>query len=87
MKDNEVDDLLISLEDEIERKCFRLRQKKREEMKKRFFPLACLSFLLLPFLLHYFGFSLLTFCIPVVGFSALFMILLLPVLIIHMEAM
>ena len=46
MEDRKIADLLISLEDEIDRKCFKIKEKKREEMKKRLFVGACLLSLL-----------------------------------------
>ena len=87
MEESRVEDLLILLEDEIERKCFQIKEKKREEMKRRIFFLACVLFLLLPFLFHNLGLSLLAVCFPVFIFLAVSLISLLPVMIINTEVM
>jgi len=87
MENNRLESLLISLEDEIDKKCFQIKEKKKEETKTRLFLLACFLFLLLPFLLLYLGISLLAFCFPVILFLAVSMIALLPVLFKNMETM
>lgn len=85
MEKSNLDDLLISLDDEIERKCFQINEKKREKIKRRIFLLACLLFFLVPFLLHNLGLSLLAICFPALIFLEVSMILLLPVVIINTE--
>ena len=85
MEERKVDELLISLEDEIERKCFQIKEKKKEKMKRRIFFLACLLVCFLPFLLHNLGLSLLAICIPTLIFLAVSMISLLPIIIINTE--
>jgi hypothetical protein len=85
MGNNKMDDLLISLEDEIDRKCFKIREMKKEIIKKRLFWLSCLFFFLLPFLFLYFGTSLLIVCLIVISFLALSMIALLPVMFKNLE--
>lgn len=87
MGNDKLDDLLISLEGEIERKCFRIREKKIKKTKERLFFLACFFVLLLPFLLLYLGLHLLVACLPVILFLAVSIISLLPIMIIKMEVM
>ena len=87
MEESRVEDLLILLEDEIERKCFQIKGKKREEIKRRIFFLACFLFFLLPILLHNLGLSLLAVCFPVLIFLAVSLFSLLPVMIITTEVM
>jgi hypothetical protein len=87
MGNNKLDNLLTSLDDEIERKCFKIREKKKEVIKRRLFLLSCLFFFILPFLFFYFGTGLLIVCISVILFLALSMFTLLPVMFINMEVM
>ena len=85
MEDNKIDNLLLSLEDEIERKCFKIREKKKEKMKKRLFLLACVFSFSFPLLFHYLGLNLVAVCSPVIGFLAVAMITLLPAMILNIE--
>ena len=87
MEDRKIADLLISLEDEIDRKCFKIKEKKREEVKGRLFIFACLLFLFLPFLMHYLGLSIVAVCFPVISFLAVSMISLFSVIMINIEVM
>lgn len=75
------DELLNVLDDEIEKKCFEIKQKKSEKRLQRFFVTACVLFVILPFLFTFAGVNLLTLFIPAVIFLAVSFILLIPILI------
>jgi hypothetical protein len=85
MENSPIDDLLSGLEDEIDRKCFKLYEKKHENLKKRLFFLACFLLLFLPAIVHFLGLSLLTICFLVMIFLAVSMFLLLPMLLVTLE--
>ena len=78
--DNQPDKLLALLNDEIERKCFELKQKKAEKRLKQFFMMACALFVIVPFLLVFAGINFLTLCIPFMIFLAVSLGILIPLL-------
>lgn len=62
--------LLDSLDEEIERKCFEMKEKQREKNMKRTFMLCCLLFIIVPVTLVFLGMSALTF----ITWAAIFMV-------------
>ena len=56
--------LLRSLEDEMDKKCFELREIKREKQMRNVFIWACAGFVAVPFLLSLAGIRPLTLYIP-----------------------
>lgn len=53
--------MLNSLDDEIERKCFEMKEKQKEKVMKRIFIICCLLFIVIPVTLIFFGMSFITF--------------------------
>lgn len=74
--DNRLNDLLLSLDDEIEKKCFEIKQKRREKALQRFFILACVLFVFLPFLFVLMGVNFLALCVPAAVFLAVSILIL-----------
>lgn len=72
--------LLIILGDEIDRKCFEIKQKNRNRMLQSVFICACALFVIVPILLVFAGISLWTFCIPAILFIIICFCLLSPLL-------
>lgn len=63
-----LDALLLSLDDEIGKKCFEIKQKRKEKALHHFFVFSCVLFVILPFLLVLAGVNFLAFFIPVAAF-------------------
>ena len=76
---NDVDQLMLQLAPEIERKCEELKEARREQLKTRLFLLLCLLAVAVPTGLVFFGVSLALLLIPVV-LMCLSVIFLLPIL-------
>ncbi len=66
--DNNINELLCKLDDEIDRKCFEIKQKNRNRLLQLVFVVACALFVLVPIILVFAGVSLWTFCIPAILF-------------------
>lgn len=66
--DENANQLLSALDDEIERKCFEIKQKKAAGILQRFFIIACVLFVAVPVLFVLMGINLWTLCIPAVLF-------------------
>jgi fatty acid desaturase len=75
-----LDYLLLTLDDEIEKKCFEIKKKKAEQRLTRFFVLACILFLAVPVLLVFAGVNLLSICVPIVLFLAFAIFALSPII-------
>lgn len=71
-----IKDLLLALDDEIDQKCFELKEKKKDERLKKVFFYVCILVITLPFLSILTGFSLWSFLLPIVVFQGLSLILL-----------
>ncbi|MCR4436551.1 MAG: hypothetical protein QHH06_12230 [Clostridiales bacterium] len=69
-------DLLLALDDEIDQKCFELKEKKKAERLKKVFFYVCILVITLPFISIFTGFSLWSFLLPMVVFQGLSLILL-----------
>ena len=80
MMDKNMDRLLYALEDEIDRKCFEIRQKRKGTMLQRLFIAACALFIAVPIFLVFAGVHLWTFCIPAALFFVVSFAVLSPLL-------
>lgn len=78
--DKTLDRLLLTLDDEIERKCNEIKKRKAEQRLTKLFVLACSLFLTAPVLLALAGVNLLSMCVPVVLFLAFAMAALSPII-------
>lgn len=76
--DEKLETLLTSLDEEIERKCFELKQKKAEKTLKQLFIFCCLLFVTLPFWLMWAGINVITLAAPVFAFLGISVIALIP---------
>lgn len=66
--DKNINSLLCKLDDEIDRKCFEIRQKNKDKILQAVFICACALFIIVPMLFVIAGISLWTFCIPAILF-------------------
>lgn len=73
--------LLMALDDEIDKKCFELIERKKINFLRKLFILGCTVTIVFPILSFVLGFSLISTLIPVFIFQAVSLIILLPVLI------
>lgn len=71
-------DLLLALDDEIDRKCFELKESKKVTGLKKVFFYSCILMITLPLINIFIGFSITSFLIPIVVFQCLSLILLVP---------
>lgn len=78
--DKKIDNLLLTLDEEIEKKCFEIKKEKAEQRLIKLFVFACSLFLIVPVLLVFAGVKLLSICVPVVLFLALAMLALSPII-------
>lgn len=70
--------LLCNLEPEINKKCFEIKEKKREKMMQRLFILASILLLIIPSLLIIIGISILSMLIGIVSFTQITLVVMLP---------
>jgi|MTBAKSStandDraft_1061840.scaffolds.fasta_scaffold114776_3 uncharacterized membrane protein YdbT with pleckstrin-like domain len=80
---DKLDNLLCSLETEIDRKCIELKDKKQERRQAKKFYFICVMVLIIPSLIVFLGFNILSWLIPVILFFALFVLILSPVIFIN----
>ncbi|KMT23387.1 hypothetical protein [Clostridium cylindrosporum] len=80
MSDKNLDNLIINLNDEIERKCFEIKQKRKERALKLFFMISCVMFITVPFLLTLVGINIITLSIPILLFLSLSLFILSPII-------
>lgn len=78
--DKKLDDLLIFLDDEIEKKCFEIKRKKSEQMLTKLFILACGLFITVPIALVFAGVNLLGAYVPILLFLSFSMVALFPII-------
>lgn len=78
--DENVTRLLVNLDDELERKCFALKQKRQQATLQRLFVLVCTLMLVVPVALVFVGVNLVTICAPTIIFFAVGLLILSPVL-------
>ncbi|MDP4153584.1 MAG: hypothetical protein Q8865_09145 [Bacillota bacterium] len=78
--DNE-SDMLVRLDEEIEKKCAELRRKRAEQLFQKLFTVSCVLFLIVPVLLAFTGVSIFTACLPTVIYMTTSLIFLTPILI------
>jgi len=84
MEDNfdrvKTEKLLNILDDEIEKKCSDIRERKKNALLKRIFFIGCALSLILPVIDVFIGFSIMMYLIPIVIFQAISLIFLVPIL-------
>jgi hypothetical protein len=74
-------DMLLSvLDDEIERKCFQLKEKKKETLLKKVFFFSCLILPLILFISVFVGFSIVSLFVPMFIFQIIIFIFVAPLL-------
>jgi len=66
--DKNIHGLLCKLDNEIDKKCFEIKQRNRNRMLQSAFISACTLFITVPMVLVFAGISLWTFCIPAILF-------------------
>jgi ABC-type polysaccharide/polyol phosphate export permease len=76
--DKNINGLLCKLDDEIDRKCFEIKQGNMNRMLQSAFIRACALFIIVPMLLVFAGISLWAFCIPAILFLTICFCFLLP---------
>ena len=77
--DHKLNDLLRVLDSEIDKKCFELKQKEREQRNIRLFFYLCGLFIIVPIVMIFTGINIITVFIPIVLFVASSMFLLSPI--------
>lgn len=77
--DDKLNNLLVNVNDEVERKCHQIKERKKDEKNKKIFAIACLLLLTIPFLLILIGINIITILVPVVVFLVISMIVLSPI--------
>lgn len=78
--DKKLDNLLLNLDDEIEKKCFEIKRKKSLEKLKKIFILSCGFFIAVPIVLVFAGVNLLAVSIPIILFLTFSMFILSPII-------
>jgi uncharacterized membrane protein len=66
--DKNRDSLLCELDDEIDKKCFEIKQRNRNRMLQSTFISGCVMFMIVPMMLVLIGVNLWAFCIPAILF-------------------
>lgn len=76
--DKNLEKLLCNLEPEIDKKCFEIKEKKREKMMQRLFILISILLLTIPSLLIILGISIFSMLIGIVCFILIALVVMLP---------
>lgn len=76
--DDKLENLLISLDDEIERKCLDLKKQQQEKTNIRLFTYICTLFICIPIVLLFVGINILLFAVPIILFLAVNLFVLAP---------
>ena len=71
--DEDLNKLLLNLDNEIERKCYQIKEKKKDEKAKKLFMLVA-------FLFVFMGINILIVCFPVMLFLMISTIILSPII-------
>ncbi|MBE6081159.1 hypothetical protein [Sporanaerobacter sp. PP17-6a] len=77
--DKNINKLLCVLDNEIDRKCFEIKQRKRNKILQSVFIITCVLFIIVPMMFVFFGISLWTFCVPAILFFTICFCLLSPI--------
>ena len=77
--DDKLNDLLIILDSEIDKKCYELKMKEQDLKNTRLFVLTCALFIMIPILLAFAGVNILGVFFPIVLFLAFSMAVLSPI--------
>ena len=78
--DEDLNKLLLNLDNEIERKCYQIKEKKKDEKATKLFMLVAFLFLTIPFLFVFMGINILIVCFPVMLFLMISTIILSPII-------
>lgn len=78
--DKKIDNLLLILDEEIEKKCFEIKRKRSEEMLTKLFILSCGLFITVPIALVFAGVNLLGAIVPILLFLVFSMFALTPII-------
>lgn len=81
--DNNINRLLCNLDDEIDRKCFEIKQRKNNRLLQIVFVCSCALFVIIPMILVISGISLWTFPIPAILFLTICFCFLSPLVFIN----
>jgi len=73
-----LDILIISIDDEIERKCYELKQKHIQKIMKLIFLLTCGLLLVIPLVLVFAGINILVYLLPAAIIIGIALLILLP---------
>ena len=76
--DKNLEKLLCDLEPEINKKCFEIKEKKREKAIQRLFILVSILLLIIPSLLIILGISIFSMLIGIVCFTLIALVIMLP---------
>ena len=77
--DKNLQNVLSNLEPEIDKKCFELKQKRRERRMQKIFILAVVLLLFIPSILIMLDVNIWTFIIGAIGLIALAILIMLPI--------
>lgn len=78
--DKKLDNLLLILDVEIEKKCFEIKRKRSEEILTKLFILSCGLFITVPIVLVFAGVNLLAAFVPILLFLTFSMFALSPII-------
>jgi predicted nucleic acid-binding Zn ribbon protein len=78
--DCKLENLLIALDDEIDKKCLELKKKKQEQRNTRLFVYTCILFIMIPIILIFAGINIVAILFPIVCFFAISMFILSPII-------
>ena len=76
--DKNLEKLLCNLEPEINKKCFEIKEKKREKMIQKLFILVSILLLIIPSLLIIIGISIFSMLIGIGSFTLIALVIMLP---------
>jgi len=77
---DKLDNLLLILDNEIDKKCLDLKKKKLEQKQTRLFIYTCGLFIAVPIILIFAGVNMLVYFFPIVLFFAFSMFVLSPII-------
>jgi len=78
--DRNLEILLNSLDNEIEKKCFEIKQKRLQKAMESFFILVCGLLLVIPFMLIFFQINIIIILMPIAIFIGIAVLALLPLI-------
>ena len=79
--DDKLENLLISLDDEIDRKCIELKTKRQEKINAEWFFFLCSLIVCLPIIFLFAGINILLIALPIACFFAFNLFVLSPLIV------